>query len=186
MKIPWFRRRRKKETIKPQIQVRREPRFHVGEKVRFKLWNKKPIVRIKDIGKTPNGYMYETEGAALPKTSESAFEEVYFDKTHAHEVKASCPICGNEAKQFGIREEYRIHFGGRGRYYCDQCGWVEDHDRIMRSVIRKEVKEEQIVVITSQAGYSRSRIGHDSRDKKTKPGGMTLQPPIIIDCSTNA
>jgi len=48
----------------------------VREKVRFKFWIKKPIVTIKGIKKTADGYYYETEGAGLPKTIENAFEEI--------------------------------------------------------------------------------------------------------------
>lgn len=76
MEIRWFRKWTKNETVKPQIEVRCEPQFHVGQKVRFKLWGNKPIVTVKGIEKTANGCYYETEGAGLPKTSESAFEEI--------------------------------------------------------------------------------------------------------------
>jgi rubredoxin len=49
-----------------------------------------------------------------------------------------CPWCNGEAKQFEILEEYKRILKARGRYYCDKCGWVEDHDGPIPSLIRKE------------------------------------------------
>jgi rubredoxin len=56
------------------------------------------------------------------------------------EEKVLCPKCGEEAKQFEIPMEYRLHYGARGRYYCDRCGWMEDHEDPIPSLIAKKAK----------------------------------------------
>lgn len=51
--------------------------------------------------------------------------------------KVKCPRCGSEAKQFEILDIYKEHFGATGRYYCDRCGWLEDHDQRIPALIKQ-------------------------------------------------
>jgi predicted RNA-binding Zn-ribbon protein involved in translation (DUF1610 family) len=98
--------------------------------------------------------------------------------TMQRKTKVPCPKCGEEARQFEVPEEYRTRYGSRGKHYCDRCGWLEDHDQPIPSLIREKAEEKQLIgiipqesLVIAQSQSQNNRRRHSANDfSKRKKG----------------